>query len=72
MAYREGGSELGDAVLEAVDRILSARPPREALSEREFLAEARAALPPRLYAKVKRFYSETSEPPVSLGPARSA
>jgi hypothetical protein len=73
----ERAPELVDIVDESMGRILAARPRPALLTGDEFLAEAQRVLPRRLYARVERFYRESSSAPPSLrsaddaGPARS-
>jgi hypothetical protein len=65
------GPSVADAVNDEVDRVLSAKAPREPSTSIDFLSEARRVLPRRLYAQVARFYRESSQPPTALGPAES-
>ena len=58
-----------EAVQASVASYLAARPRAQLLDRDTFLAEARRALPRRLFAQVQKFYAESPNPPAALGPA---
>lgn len=60
---------VGQAVLDEVDAVLSARPSLRPSTGTDFLAEARRVLPRRLYAQVAKYYRASVTPPAGLGPA---